>query len=261
MLFNLAAAPLSSLGSLGSLASGIGSLASGFGFGQSKGKSQTSQRANQLLYDLVRPTQMVKAAKMAGLHPAYVMGTGQSLSPGFSGGGRSTDLDAIGAGAEKIATAIGGPANKRYQAQLRHLGLRQAEAEARRTEADAALMESELARARQGAMANKEGAATYPYGSKPSAPMQGDVYITGADGVRRKVSIPNLAEQGEPHYGEGIEIEAISQYLKDRGLPMARDEIFALLNEFRKGGIDIGRALHGFLNSRARARELYFENR
>lgn len=243
---------------VGSLLGGIGSIAGGFGLGGGGGLSGSDMR-KQIRHQNAGEILRLRGLKKEGIHPLFALGSSYNFSPAVMAGGK-TDLGAIGAGAAQLAQGIGTIKNKEYNETMQGLGLRQAEAEVRQSEAQAQLLESELARATQGRNVTQDAEA-FAYGSKPAEALKGEVFITGADGVRRKVTIPNLAEAGEPHYGEGMDIEAGIQWLRDRGYPMGRDSIYSLLDEFRRGGADMGRAIHGFLRSQARARRQYIENR
>lgn len=95
---------------IGSFASGLGSLASGLGFGSKKGKGLGEQLSTNLRWKkqeaLDLPTHVVRGAKKAGLSPLTVMGMSPSYGPTITAGGsKGVDLEQFGQGVDRALNA------------------------------------------------------------------------------------------------------------------------------------------------------------
>lgn len=212
-----------------SLLSGLGTAAGGLSslFGSSSDGIDVSEnyRLNNSLLDLEPKAWDMKvggataAARKYGYHPMYLMGGSSGYSPTVIGGAKQSrdvggGLAALGQGAAGIAKGLTGQ-EKEIQRAQQTLGLRQGEAELRKTEMETALLASELKRAEQQANGHRSGGSTT---QGPSTSMS----IMDASGQAHPVTMPNLSEKLEPHYGEAGDLEAGVQYWKDRGKPMMK---------------------------------------
>lgn len=135
----------------GSILSGIGSIAGGFGLG---GGSKPPSLGKQMRYhwlDLAEsPARKVAGLKKAGIHPVYGFGSSSSWSPQIAVGGSRYDPAAIGGGMGQIAEALN---KKQKQSPVGRaasaLGLRQMNADVRRSEIEAEMAYMELQRQKQ----------------------------------------------------------------------------------------------------------------
>jgi len=101
------------LSSIGSFASGLGSIASSFGFGGSSNKAErlASSYDTEIQYAKKRaselPVHIVAGAKKAGLHPLSLLGSSAMQSPSFSANydKQGPDLAAMGQGIDRALNA------------------------------------------------------------------------------------------------------------------------------------------------------------
>lgn len=134
---------------IGALASGVGSIASGFGLGRSKpdkGPDIHVQYKENLLHEMNMFNQKISLAQQHGLHPLSVLGipTG-NFSPAVTVGGSDggTDWSSIGAGVNQIAnTFVKPPEDKppevsEFDRRAQAANLRILEANAKRAEWEA----------------------------------------------------------------------------------------------------------------------------
>lgn len=132
--------------SLGSILSGVGAIASGFGLGskdEPKGPDIHVQYKENLLHEMNMFNQKMKLAEHHGLHPLSVLGvpTG-NFSPTVyvGGGGRDRDFGQIARGAGQIANAMVEPPEQPvdpYAERERDARLRILEADAKKAEWEA----------------------------------------------------------------------------------------------------------------------------
>lgn len=195
--------------------------------------------------------QTMQAAKENRIHPMYLLGNAPSSSTtavsAFGGGGGTKggrDYAAAGRGLAEISNAFGSRESRAVNQKMVELGLRQADAETRKSEYAAEIDYINLQRLRQEANSNQESAVTYA--ARPPT-KQEKLQIADAKGIKRTVSMPNLSDTLNPHYGEGADVEAFEQWTKDRASPR--------LNEWawRTFGIpltELGRAVRAFKHSK-----------
>ena len=212
----------------GSILSGIGRIAGSGIFGGGSDGIDVSEnvRLNKALMDLQprsidrKVAGVTQAARKHGYHPMYLMGSAGNYSPQViaSGAKRGTDYGAIGRGAADLAEGLKKREQDPTAKAMTALGLREATASAEQAEIQTELLRLQLDREREGVNAQPtKGARTFA-ADKPHQQM-----FIGADGVARPITRPMLSEEGEPHYGEGMDLEAGIMWLQDRGIPMAKE--------------------------------------
>lgn len=142
-----------SLAGWGALAGGIGQLAGGLGLGSKKQGISSQIRAGAR----GEAWRLRHLKERSGIHPLFAMGSSPSVSPTISAGG-GKDLSQIGEGLQRAAEGVQTLRQKPnpMQAQLQALGLRQAEAETRKSEYAADMAHMDLQRRRQLNASNNE---------------------------------------------------------------------------------------------------------
>lgn len=129
----------SSAGNLGGFLSGVGGLASAFGLGGSK-ESNTNETIAR--FQATRPlTYLLNDAERHGIHPLFALGASTSgSSPSFVTGNDPTDAEKVGAVGRELERLAG----RGTRQVLEDLGVREARARVRLSEADAEMGELEL---------------------------------------------------------------------------------------------------------------------
>ena len=242
----------------GSILSGIGSIASAFGSRGDGIDVSENYRLNQALAPLMSQQQRqairnkweanYAMARKLKVHPLYAMQHGSAAMPQpttitTGGGSRGSQLGDALQGAGQIADGMRKQERDPTAQAMKALGLREAKASADQAEIQTELLRLQLERERQGTNAQPTtgGAQTFP-ADKPHVQ-----HIIGADGVARPISVPNLSEKGEPHYGEGMDIEAMIQWWRDRGQPMLKDTWRG--SQVHKDLAEFGRAIRAFMHN------------
>lgn len=210
----------------GSILSGIGAVAQGFGLGGSGGETASpTDYVNANYYGLKGKHSF---AKKYGYNPNYLMG-GSVAAPVVTDTGQGTAPGLIGAGLGEIAS--GAMAKKEKQSPtakaMQALGVRQAEAETKNSEIQAEMAALELARQQQALNAQPTKAAptskTYPYrpGLVTGKPMPMWVAVEDRDGNIHHFPNPELGVELPETFGAGMLGTGIyrPEGHEDRGLP------------------------------------------
>ena len=212
----------------GKLAGGLGTLASGLGFGGSGGDGiDVSENARLMREQYAQQIanipkiheaniqhsvdQTMKTAKAQGIHPMYLLGNVPQAANvsasvmGGSGGGSGRDYAQAGRGLEKMSQGLEGIAGKEVSKAMTELGLRQARAETLKSEYGAELDYINLQRLKQEANANQESAVTFA--AKPTPKQKKILLSKGRGGGSTDVSGMEKVDPWNEYFGEIGELE------------------------------------------------------
>lgn len=196
---------MAGLGKAGAFASGLGKLAGGLGLGGSKGPSLGKQMEYGWANAYHMPTYQVAGLKKAGIHPVYGLGGSANFSPTVATGA-GPDPGQVGSGLAEMGQAV----KPKVKTAMESLGLRQAEAETRKSEIGVQLAELELAREAQALNSQQDIAKTpvktYPYrpGIVSGKPMPMWIEVVDRNGKIHHFPNPELGAELPESVGAGL---------------------------------------------------------